>query len=228
MKPISTGRFFGSALKATMLVPPTDMPAPPTPAMARPTIRAVLFGAMPQIRLPTSKINTEMMKVILRSKYLKALPQAASRPPKVMKYAAAYQETSSRPPNSSVILGIAVPTIVCLALGAQLEEACECQQEYSLGPEISGRHPWWTIQQGGIVVYHADTHLRQLPVPDVSFDHCRWSPSEELPSPPPSHVRREIPRCSSRSRPWKCPSRSLSLSRVPLSIFPRLMMKVRW
>ena len=55
-----------------MLVPPIDMPA-----VAWLTIRVVLFGAIPKIRLRSSKVNAEMMKVVLRSKYLKVLPQGA-------------------------------------------------------------------------------------------------------------------------------------------------------
>ena len=43
---------------------------------------------------------------------MNALLQVASIPPKVRKHAAAYQETSSRPPDSPVIFDIAVPTIV--------------------------------------------------------------------------------------------------------------------
>ena len=53
-----------------MLVPPTDVTAPHAPEIARPTMKAGLFGATSHIRLPTPKIKTGMMKVILRSKVL--------------------------------------------------------------------------------------------------------------------------------------------------------------
>lgn len=53
-----------------MVYPPEAIPAPPAPAMARPTIRAVLLGATPQIREPSSNTAMEMRKEILRGKYL--------------------------------------------------------------------------------------------------------------------------------------------------------------
>lgn len=106
------GRFLGSDTKARMTVPPIAMPAPPKPAMARPMIKAVELGATPQSRLPTSKMNTLIRKVSLRGKYLNALPKADWKPPKQRKYAEPYQATSSSPPKSLVILGIAVPTMV--------------------------------------------------------------------------------------------------------------------
>jgi len=40
------------------------------PAIARPTIKVVLFCATAQIRLPSSKIKIEMRKVGLSGKYL--------------------------------------------------------------------------------------------------------------------------------------------------------------
>jgi hypothetical protein len=38
---------------------PAKMPAEPTPAIARPMINAVEFGAAPQMSEPTSKITME-------------------------------------------------------------------------------------------------------------------------------------------------------------------------
>lgn len=73
-KLISVGLFFGSAEKANMMVPPVEIPAPPTPAIARPTINAFELGAVAQIRLPISKSSIVTMKVDFREKYLKALP----------------------------------------------------------------------------------------------------------------------------------------------------------
>ena len=84
-KPINIGRFLGSDTKARMTVPPMEMPAPPNPAMARPTMRAVELGATPQMRLPISKMVTLMRKVSLRGKYLNALPNADWKPPKQRK-----------------------------------------------------------------------------------------------------------------------------------------------
>ena len=71
----------------------------------------------------------------LRSKYLKALPQAA------LKTAESQGVTSSRPSDSSMISGIAVPTMVYHVLGVELEEFREYKQDYSLSPESSRRYP---------------------------------------------------------------------------------------
>lgn len=88
------------------------MPAPPMPAMARPMMRMKDVGAAPHRRLPTSNTMMEDKKVVLRGKYLYALPQVDWKPAVVMKNAELYQETSAMPWNSSVIFGIAVATIV--------------------------------------------------------------------------------------------------------------------
>lgn len=88
------------------------MPAPPIPAMARPIMSTDDAGAAPQSRLPNSNIKMEHRNVSLRAKYLYALPHVDWKPAVVMKNAELYQDTSSRPWNSSVILGIAVATIV--------------------------------------------------------------------------------------------------------------------
>jgi hypothetical protein len=63
------------------------MPAPPTPASARPKINAVELGATPQMRLPTSKINTDSKKVYFRSQNLNALPQVDWKAARVRKKA---------------------------------------------------------------------------------------------------------------------------------------------
>jgi hypothetical protein len=42
-------------------IAPLKMPAAPTPAMARPTIKVVELGATPQIKEPTSKMNRAQM-----------------------------------------------------------------------------------------------------------------------------------------------------------------------
>ncbi len=72
------------------------MPAPPAPAIARPTIRAVLFGATPQMRLPSSKMKTANRKDHLRLKYLYALPHVDWNAAMVKKKAEPYHPTSLR------------------------------------------------------------------------------------------------------------------------------------
>ena len=70
MMPVNIGLRLGAAEYAISVYAPEPMPAAPTPAMARPTMRASEFGATPQIRLPTSKMKIERRKVIFRGKYL--------------------------------------------------------------------------------------------------------------------------------------------------------------
>ena len=53
-----------------MVYVPEPIPAAPRPAMARPTISAVLLGATPQMREPSSKIKMEIRKLIFSGKYL--------------------------------------------------------------------------------------------------------------------------------------------------------------
>lgn len=64
--PIIIGRFVGRTVKDTILVPPTDKPAPPKPAMALPMINVFEVDATPQIKLPISKISIEPRKLHLR------------------------------------------------------------------------------------------------------------------------------------------------------------------
>jgi hypothetical protein len=112
MKPVYMALFSGLATKAMMVYAPVPSPAAPSPAMARPKIRVVEFGATPQIRLPSSKTRTASKNVNFRGKYLYAFPQEDWKPPLTMKKAEPYHDTLSRPLNSSVIFGIAVATMV--------------------------------------------------------------------------------------------------------------------
>ena len=70
ISPVYAGRLAGGAEKAMMVYAPDAIPAPPRPAIARPTIRVVLLLATPQIKLPTSNQKMEIRKTHLRSKYL--------------------------------------------------------------------------------------------------------------------------------------------------------------
>lgn len=68
--PMSKGRFAGVVEKPTIVYAPDPNPAAPTPVMARPTMRALLFGATPQTREPTSKMNMASRKLGFSGKYL--------------------------------------------------------------------------------------------------------------------------------------------------------------
>lgn len=56
---------------------PAKIPAEPMPAMARPTIKAVEFGAVAHIREPTSKTNIEHRYAHLRLKKVKKRPHSS-------------------------------------------------------------------------------------------------------------------------------------------------------
>ena len=73
-----------------MVKHPVAAPAAPTPAIARPTMKVVGPWATAHIRLPSSKTNMVPRKDIFKGKYLKNLPDADWKPPKVMKYADPY------------------------------------------------------------------------------------------------------------------------------------------
>lgn len=56
--PWNAGRFRKGIIGIVMIMTPEKTPAPPRPAIARPTIKAMEFGATPQIRDPSSKTKT--------------------------------------------------------------------------------------------------------------------------------------------------------------------------
>lgn len=68
MSPVNMGLLRGGAEKAARVNDPVFTPAAPSPAMARPTIRATEEGATAQIKLPTSKIKMDIRYVIFRLK----------------------------------------------------------------------------------------------------------------------------------------------------------------
>ena len=116
------------------------MPATPNPVTARPIIRVVLFwltpkgkigsqtcagpyigeNAIPQIKLPSSKIAMHVKYTALMGKYLNALPHSDWAAATVRNSAEAYHPTSLRLWNSSVILGIAVAMMVFRPWGASV------------------------------------------------------------------------------------------------------------
>jgi hypothetical protein len=74
MTPVKAGRRAGGAEKAMMVYEPEAIPAPPMPAMARPTINVVELFATAQIRLPTSKMKMLDKNETLSGKYLYNFP----------------------------------------------------------------------------------------------------------------------------------------------------------
>jgi hypothetical protein len=73
-----------------MVYTPDIIPAPPTPATALPTIKVVGLLATPQMRLPTSKMKMEMIKVVFSGKYLYAFPHVDWKDASVMRKAEPY------------------------------------------------------------------------------------------------------------------------------------------
>lgn len=63
--PVKAGRLANGIDLPTMIRAPEKMPAPPIPAIARPTIRTTELGLAPQIADPISKISTAPEKVHL-------------------------------------------------------------------------------------------------------------------------------------------------------------------
>ena len=61
MRLIMIGHFAGGAMNGTREKAPTNRPAHPRPAIARPTIRAGELGAAPQTAEPTRKRTMEML-----------------------------------------------------------------------------------------------------------------------------------------------------------------------
>ena len=93
--PVYAGRSSGLTANPIIVYAPLAIPAPPTPASARPNISAVGLGETPQIRLPSSKMKTDRRKVYLRSQNLKALPQVDWKAAMVRKKADPIQDTKS-------------------------------------------------------------------------------------------------------------------------------------
>jgi hypothetical protein len=66
--PLYIGRLAKGIECATMIKAPEKIPAEPRPAMARPIIRAIEFGAVAHSKLPSSKIAMATRKTVLMEK----------------------------------------------------------------------------------------------------------------------------------------------------------------
>lgn len=110
-RPNNAGRLCKGTTGINMLKAPCSIPALPSPAIARPTIRLMELGAAPQIAEPTSKIPMKVIKVHFTSYKVYNLPIERQKAAAVSRYANPYQPTSLREPKSFVIVGIAIPMI---------------------------------------------------------------------------------------------------------------------
>jgi len=63
--PIYAGRLTIGTVYAMMTIQPEKRPEEPSPAMARPTIKAFEVGAAPHTAEPTSKMSIEVRKTHL-------------------------------------------------------------------------------------------------------------------------------------------------------------------
>jgi hypothetical protein len=86
---------------------PAIMPAAPTPAIARPTMKAIELGAAPQIAEANSKRRTLARRTGFVGKKAYSLPKRSWKQQLVRVYALPYQPTSDKALNSLLMLGIA-------------------------------------------------------------------------------------------------------------------------
>lgn len=84
--PIYTGLTLKDVVMAIMTRHPANTPAQPMPARARPTIKTSLLGATPQIRLPSSKINSEPRNDHRTSKWANTRPNIGWKAHAVSRY----------------------------------------------------------------------------------------------------------------------------------------------
>lgn len=82
-----------------MIKAPAKIPAPPTPAIARPMIKASELGAAPHIAEPTSKMKMAVKKTHFTGKKVYSLPNISWKAQVVSRYELPYQPTSSRALN---------------------------------------------------------------------------------------------------------------------------------
>jgi len=82
---------------------PEKTPPDPSPAMALPMIKAMEFGAAPQMAEPASNSKIDVRKVPLMLKKPYSFPNTSWNAQLVSKYAVPYQPMSPAELNSSVI-----------------------------------------------------------------------------------------------------------------------------
>lgn len=87
------------------------IPAPPTPAMARPTISTVEEDAVAQTIEPASKMAIVARYTYFMSSSANNLPIGSWNEHMVSRYADPYQPTSFTELNSDVIAGVAIATM---------------------------------------------------------------------------------------------------------------------
>ncbi len=68
ISPVYAGRLCRGTEYAMTIKAPENIPAQPMPAIARPTIRALDVGAIPQTSDPSSKIPMALRKTVLMEK----------------------------------------------------------------------------------------------------------------------------------------------------------------
>ena len=62
---VKIGRLRKGTSGSIIIIPPEKIPADPSPAMARPMMKAVELGAAPQMAEPASKMTMEKRKTDL-------------------------------------------------------------------------------------------------------------------------------------------------------------------
>lgn len=101
------GRDWRGTAAPTTTKLPVRIPALPRPAMARPTIKVIEFGATPQSSEPISNRNRAVRYAFLTEKSMKTRPNSGWKAHAVSRYADPYHPMSGVEWNSWVMYGIA-------------------------------------------------------------------------------------------------------------------------
>lgn len=96
----------------TYIKPPERIPAQPSPAIARPTIKVGEFRARAHIKHPISKIVRDIRKIFLGMKMVISLPKNGRVAPTTRRKTAPYHPMSPPDLNSATRVGFIVATIV--------------------------------------------------------------------------------------------------------------------
>lgn len=73
--PVYRGLFFNGTVLATIKMAPEKIPADPTPATARPMMRAVEDGAIPHMKDPNSKMKSAERNTHFKLKKVNSFPK---------------------------------------------------------------------------------------------------------------------------------------------------------
>ena len=114
---------------------PDMMPADPSPATARPMMKATEVGAAPQMAEPISNSAMAVRKTALMLKKVYSLPYISWKAELVSRYALPYQPMSVTEWKSSVIFGMAVEMMRRSSETRNMLTKMEASRKANLRPE---------------------------------------------------------------------------------------------